>query len=555
MNSAAQTMIIDRKTAILIVDDFEPMRKVTASQLRSLGAGNIMTANNGAEALRVLQNKKVDIVLSDWNMPVMTGLDLLKAVRADKKLAHLPFIMITAEAERYRIEEAITCGVDDLLVKPYTGICLAERVEKALAPRASGVRSGTVVELAGALPSPADREVRNREPARPFEPALPFEPARPFELAFPAEPGRPTILVVDDTADNLLLLSHLLNDEYRVRIAHNGEKALNICQSDDPPDLVLLDIMMPGIDGFEVARLMREHPTSESIPVIFVTAMTGETERSRGMQLGAVDFVTKPIDPDSLKLRVHNFMRYVGLHKQLQANYDGMLELARLREQVENITRHDMKGPLAGVIGLVQTLAYDNTLNSEQIDKLRMVEDTALQVLDMINLSSELFKIETGRFKLNAQPVKIGGILKRIVEISQATFSEKHLIIAFETNVPSGRELPESLGDATFCYSLFQNLIKNACEAAPENSLVTVTLNDEIPLSITIQNRGAVPAEIRERFFGKFVTHGKQGGTGLGAYSAKMLVEAQNGSISLDVFDEGNQTTITVKLPSYEGVH
>jgi signal transduction histidine kinase len=282
--------------------------------------------------------------------------------------------------------------------------------------------------------------------------------------------------------------------------------------------------------------------------------MTGEAERGKGMQLGAVDFVTKPIDPNSLKLRVHNFMRYVELHKQLQANYDGMLELARLREQVENITRHDMKGPLAGVIGLVQTLAYDNTLNREQIGTLRMVEDTALQVLDMINLSSELFKIETGRFKLNAQPVKIGDILKRIVEISQAAFAEKHLIIAFETDVPTGRELPQSLGDSTFCYSLFQNLIKNACEAAPENSLVTVTLNDEIPVSITIQNRGAVPAEIRERFFGKFVTHGKQGGTGLGAYSAKMLTEAQNGSISLDVFDEGNQTTITVKLPSYEGV-
>jgi hypothetical protein len=273
------------------------------------------------------------------------------------------------------------------------------------------------------------------------------------------------------------------------------------------------------------------------------------------MELGAVDFVTKPIDPDSLKLRVRNFMRYVELHKQLQANYDGMLELARLREQVENITRHDMKGSLAGVIGLVQTLAYDNSLNANQIGQLRMAEDTALQVLDMINLSSELFKIETGRFELDAQPVKIGDILKRIVEISQTTFAEKHLIISFDTDMPTGEALPQALGDAMFCYSLFQNLIKNACEAAPENSLVSVTLNNESPLSIMIQNRGAVPAEIRDRFFGKFVTHGKKGGTGLGAYSAKMLTEAQNGSIALDVFDAGNQTTITVTLPSYEGVH
>jgi CheY-like chemotaxis protein len=534
-------MMIDKKTVFLVVDDFEPMRKVTTNQLRSIGASSIITANNGAEALRMLQKKRVDIVLSDWNMPVMTGLELLKAVRADKMLSRLPFIMITAEAERYRIEEAIDAGVDDLLVKPYTAICLAERIEKVLTTQQN--------------PSAISTPVRKTPDARSVTYLQSDSPSPSFDPAFPLEPARPTILVVDDTADNLLLVSHLFNDSYRVRIAHNGEKALHICQSNDPPDLVLLDIMMPDMDGFEVARLMREHPTSGSIPIIFITAMTGEAERHRGMELGAVDFVTKPIDPDALKLRVRNFMRYVELHKQLQANYDGMLELARLREQVENITRHDLKGPLAGVIGLVQTLAYDSSLNADQIEQLRMVEDSALQVLDMINLSSELFKIETGRFKLEARPVKIGDILKRIVEISQTTFTEKHLIISFDTDVPAGEELPQALGDTMFCYSLFQNLIKNACEAAPDNSLVSVSLNNESPLNIVIQNRGAIPAEIRDQFFGKFVTYGKQGGTGLGAYSAKMLTEAQNGSIALDVFDEGNQTTITVTLPDYKGVH
>jgi signal transduction histidine kinase len=345
------------------------------------------------------------------------------------------------------------------------------------------------------------------------------------------------------------MLSHLLGDEYRVRIAHSGEKALEICQSDTPPDLVLLDIMMPGMDGFEVARRMREHPTSETIPVIFVTAMTGDDARLKGLELGAVDFVTKPIDPEILKPRVRNFMRYVKLHKQLQADFDGMLELARLREDVEHITRHDMKGPLSGVIGLVQALAEDTSTNRRQGEQLRMVEETALQLMDMINLSSELFKIETGRFKLDARPVKIGTILRRIVEISRTTFAEKHLTIVVDTDVPAGDEEPTLLGDDMFCYSIFQNLVKNACEAAPENSRVVVTLNNETPLRITIQNTGAVPADIRERFFDKFVTHGKQGGTGLGTYSARLLAEAQNGSVSLEVSDQDDQTTITVTLP------
>ncbi|OGS98746.1 MAG: hybrid sensor histidine kinase/response regulator [Gallionellales bacterium RIFCSPLOWO2_12_FULL_59_22] len=534
--------MIDKQTAFLVVDDFEPMRKVTSGQLRSMGVKTIVTANNGAEALRILQNKRVDIVLSDWNMPVMTGLELLKAIRADERLSGLPFIMITAEAERYRIEEAIASGVSDLLVKPYTADRLATHVEMALKspPRLiSPVRAAHMARVGAQNVSLV---------------SVPLSDGVDPISRGDRDPVRQTILIVDDAADNLLLLSQLFKDEYRVRVANTGEKALDICQSHDPPDLLLLDIMMPGKDGFEVARRMREHPTSENIPVIFVTAMTGKDARLKGLELGAVDFVSKPIDPDELKPRVRNFMRYVELHKQLQANYDGMLELARLHENVEHITRHDMKGSLAGVIGLVQALADDGTMNSKQVEQLRMAEESALQLLDMINLSSELFKIETGRFKLDAKPVKIDDILHRIVEISRMAFVEKHLTVAIDTGMPDGKEAPKVLGDAMFCYSLFQNLIKNACEAAPEKSRVDVNLFDETPLRIRVQNNGAVPAEIRERFFDKFVTYGKQGGSGLGTYSAKTLAESQNGTISLEVSDRKNQTTITATLPRYSEV-
>ncbi|MDP2144374.1 MAG: hybrid sensor histidine kinase/response regulator [Gallionella sp.] len=520
--------MIDKQTAFLVVDDFEPMRKVTAGQLRSMGASNIVMAGNGAEALRILQNRRVDIVLSDWNMPVMTGLALLKAVRSDPKLSNLPFIMITAEAERHRIEEAIACGVSDLLVKPYTSQRLATHVEKALTLQDRyGLPVGTVLG--------AGREAVTMAPSAPS-----------------AEPVRSTILVVDDVADNLLLLSELFKDEYRVRIAHAGEKALEICQSNDPPDLVLLDIMMPGMDGFEVARRMREHPTSEAIPVIFVTSMTGDDARLKGLGLGAVDFIGKPINPDVLKPRVRNFMRYVELRRQLQANYDSMLELARLREDVEHIMRHDIKGPLAGVVGVVQALAEDKSMNYQQVWQLHMVEETTMQVINMVNLSSELFKIETGRFKLDAKPVKITYLLQRIIEISRTTFAGKLITITSNTDKPADGIVPEALGDAMLCYSLFQNLIKNACEAAPEGSWVDVTLFDESPLRIAIRNQGAVPAEIRERFFDKFVTHGKEGGTGLGTYSAKRLTEAQHGRISLEVSDTEDRTTISVILPRCE---
>ena len=524
----------------LVVDDFDSMRKVTMNQLKQLGAVKMVEAANGAEALKILARQPITMVLSDWNMPVMSGLDLLLSMRSDPKLYTLPFLMITAEAERDRVMVAIQSGVSELLVKPYTSARLSERIEKSLDwkprqnhpinPVVALAGTGLKVTLNGA-PVTAPRSVRSPAAA---------EQAR----------ERPTILVVDDTPDNLHLLSSLFKDEYRVKIAHNGEKALKICHSDTPPDLVLLDIMMPGMDGFEVAQKLRGHPSSEHIPVIFVTAMTGEDARLKGMELGAVDFVTKPIDPDALKVRVKNFMRYVELHRELQADYDEMMELERLKEDVERITRHDMKGPLAGVIGLVQGLADAANLTEEQREQMRMVEETALQVLDMINLSNELFKIETGRFVLNPQEVKVAHIIRRIAELSRRTFAVKDLTIAVAT--PRGVSDDQLLasGDSMLCYSLFQNLIKNACEAAPDSSHVTITIHGGAPMRITLENQGVVPAAIRETFFEKFATAGKPGGTGLGTYSAKLLTEAQKGTIAMETSDEKNQTRITLTLPA-----
>jgi two-component system sensor histidine kinase/response regulator len=534
----------------LIVDDFDSMRKVTINQLKQLGAVKMVEAANGAEALKILARQPITMVLSDWNMPVMTGLDLLLSVRADPKLFAIPFLMITAEAERDRVMLAIQSGVSELLVKPYTSARLADRVEKTLAwkSRHKGpINPVAVVASAGTTATVNGAPVSSPVPQAAAQPApVPAVPVRP-----PVEKTeKPTILVVDDTPDNLHLLSSIFKDEYRVKIAHNGEKALSIAQADTPPDLILLDIMMPGMDGFEVAQHLRSHPSSEHIPVIFVTAMTGEDARLKGMELGAVDFVTKPIDPDSLKIRVKNFMRYIELHRQLQADYDEMMAMERLKEDVERITRHDMKGPLAGVIGLVQGLSEATNLTDDQREQIRMVEETALQVLDMINLSNELFKIETGRFVLKPQVIKVAYTIRRIADLLRKAFAVKELTIAVATPHGVDDDQLMAIGDPMLCYSLFQNLIKNACEAAPNGTPVTITIYTGNPMRITLDNKGCVPAGIRETFFEKFATAGKQGGTGLGTYSAKLLTEAQNGTIAMETNDEKNSTRIILTLPA-----
>ena len=120
----------------LIVDDQDLMRSVTASQLRAMGFAKVLSAKNGADALKLMRAQRIDAVLSDWNMPVMNGVELLRAVRADGNLAHIPILMITSETERGRIQDVITSGVNGLLVKPYNAGLLRDRLERMLSPNA-----------------------------------------------------------------------------------------------------------------------------------------------------------------------------------------------------------------------------------------------------------------------------------------------------------------------------------------------------------------------------------------------------------------------------------
>ena len=117
------------------------------------------------------------------------------------------------------------------------------------------------------------------------------------------------ILVVDDSPENIDLLSEVLRDNYRIRIATSGEKALKIVYSDEPPDLILLDIMMPGLSGLEICRRLKANPDRRRIPIIFVTAMTSVEDEQRGLETGAVDYITKPISPPIVKARVRTHLQ------------------------------------------------------------------------------------------------------------------------------------------------------------------------------------------------------------------------------------------------------
>ena len=149
-------------------------------------------------------------------------------------------------------------------------------------------------------------------------------------------PGKPTILVVDDTPDNLALMSELLRDRYSVKLAKSGEKALQLATGDSPPDLILLDIMMPGLSGYDVIQQLMADEKTRHIPVIFLTAMSAVEDEKRGLEMGAVDYITKPISPPIVLARVAN-------HLKLKAAADFLRDKsAYLEEEVEKRTRENL---------------------------------------------------------------------------------------------------------------------------------------------------------------------------------------------------------------------
>ena len=150
------------------------------------------------------------------------------------------------------------------------------------------------------------------------------------------KPALPTVLVVDDTPDNLALMHGLLRDLYRVKVANNGERALQIARSAPPPDLILLDIMMPGMDGYAVCRLLKQEAATRDIPVIFLTALAETEDERKGLELGAVDYITKPISPPIVLARVKN-------HLALKASADFLRDKAQYLEgEVAKRTREVM---------------------------------------------------------------------------------------------------------------------------------------------------------------------------------------------------------------------
>jgi CheY-like chemotaxis protein/nitrogen-specific signal transduction histidine kinase len=215
----------------------------------------------------------------------------------------------------------------------------------------------------------------------------------------------------------------------------------------------------------------------------------------------------------------------------------------RLREEVERMSRHDLKTPLNSVIAMARLLREDRKLGREDDELLGSIERAGARILSMVNLSLDLVRMEQGSYEFRPRPLDLAEVARRVAADLESQAASKGVSVRVG---PEG--LHAALGEEHLCYSLLANLIKNAIEASPDGGEVSVTLEaDDGARFAHIHNHGAVPATIRSRFFQKYVTAGKSGGVGLGAYSARLLARVQRGDITMQS-SPAEGTTLTVRL-------
>ena len=228
---------------------------------------------------------------------------------------------------------------------------------------------------------------------------------------------------------------------------------------------------------------------------------------------------------------------------ELAKNNQKLQHAMRSLEDVERIARHDLKTPLVSIIAAPNLLRAGRAMDAREEGVLSMIERAASRALNMINLSLDLYQMETGNYVFEATSVDLTALILSVIQDLAGHAESKLVLVQISGHQP---HIWVEADDA-LCYSIVANLLKNAVEAAPQNSTVKVMLESATKVNLRIQNQGTVPESMRERFFAKYATSGKEGGTGLGTYSSHLLAKIQGGNLAMET-SEVDGTTLTLEL-------
>jgi signal transduction histidine kinase len=311
---------------------------------------------------------------------------------------------------------------------------------------------------------------------------------------------------------------------------------------------------MPEMDGSEVCRQLKANPQTAKIPVIFVSARDEEIDEVNGLALGAVDYIVKPVSPAIVRARVQTHLCLTYAMRQLEKQNIILQDNIRLREDIDRISRHDLKGPMTVFLNAPDMLQAVGPLNEAQTGILELLRKTTRRLMEMIHHSLDLYKMEQGTYETNPVAVDVAKVMREVLrETSGIAVCRKItcrlLIDGVEAKEEEAFMMP---GEELLFSSIFSNLVKNAVEASPEDTTVEVNMENSGGKIVKIHNQGCIPLQIRDRFFDRYVTFGKNRGTGLGTYSARIMARTMGGELTYtSTPDEG--TTLILTMSSSSG--
>jgi len=353
---------------------------------------------------------------------------------------------------------------------------------------------------------------------------------------------KPDILVVDDDPRNRKLLEeYLIGAGYEVRLAEDGRSAL-ASATERPPDLVLLDVMMPDLSGLEVCRQLKADPRTRLCQVVLVTALDGAPHRVEGLDTGADDYIAKPVRREEFMAKVRSMLRARRLLAELEearetlaARNQKLEELEALKETLTQTLVHDLKNPLAAVLGNLELM--ERKADESLLHLVRRSKAAAWRMHQMILNLLDVGQLEEGKLILHPETVDAGSLARKACQEMEGGAAQRGVrleIVADERHAVLR-------GDTAVLRRVLDNLLSNAIEHSPQGGVVRVgvALCDEgIEIAVGDQGPG-VPPEFRERIFEKFQRLESRksvpgANRGLGLTFCRLAVEAHGGTIWVD---------------------
>ena len=361
------------------------------------------------------------------------------------------------------------------------------------------------------------------------------------------------ILIVDDVVSNVLLLKILLtNEKFQVCTANNGTTCIEQTKK-EKPDLILLDVMMPDISGFDTAVILKKDPETQEIPIIFLTALNNPSDLAKGFQVGANDFLTKPFNKEELVMRVMHQIQLVAAKRIIVQQNDELKRTISNRDKMYSVIAHDLRSPMASirmVLNLVVNVVSKETVGEEMFELLDKANRESEETHDLLDNLLKWTKSQTGRLNVVTQDLDLNDIVPGVVDIFHMIAEMKGITLKYL----SDHEHLVVRADNDMIKTIIRNFLSNAVKFSAEGQTIEVFCCDEgdfARVSVRDHGVGIAPERVESIFNNGETTYGTGGeeGSGLGLQLCQDFARKNGGDVRVEsTLGEGSTFSFTIPM-------